>query len=133
VNDQLIETCAGLIRQITVGKTVPIPWPPGYLPSGHAADRCLVAIGLIRQITVGKTVPIPWPPGYLPSGHAADRCLVAVVWTNGRPSRAVATIGVATADRGAATVWRQLHRWGETPVGDRSGRMPQYTLGCYGA
>jgi hypothetical protein len=75
-----------------------------------------VCTGLIRQITMGETVSLPWPPGYSLNGQAVDRCLVAVVWANGLPSQAVATIGVVAADRGAATVWRQLHRLGETPV-----------------
>lgn len=55
-------------------------------------------------------------PGFSLSGRAHGRCLVAVVWADGPPSVAIASIGVALHSRCAAGLWRGLHQWGTLPV-----------------
>lgn len=84
------------------------------------SDEALaVCRGLIDRIMAGEVsepAPIPGFAGYSLSGRASSRCLVATVWADGPPSEIVATIGIAAHSKCGASLWRELHRWGQTPV-----------------
>lgn len=96
------------------------------LPGEVSEDVIAVCRGLIEALIADPTrpVPIPGPPGYSLGGRASGKCLVATVWANGPPSVVVATIGVAAHSRCGAMLWRELHRWGETPVVTDPERCP---------
>lgn len=81
-------------------------------------EAVAVCRNLIEQILAGEVpepVKIPGVGGYHLNGRATSRCLVATVWA-GAPSVVIATIGVAGHSRCGATLWRELHKWGESPV-----------------
>lgn len=105
--------------------------PPRYirhvtLTTGHVreswrheiSDEALAACRrLLTEMTAteGAIAQIPGVGDYCLSGTAAGACLVATIWS-GAPSVCIATIGVAAQSRCGARLWRELHRWGQTPV-----------------
>ena len=104
------------------------------LTTGHVRDSWRQEISdeairacqtLITQITatVGALAQIPGVGDYHLSGVASGACLVATVWS-GAPSVCIATIGVAGHSRCGLHLWRELHRWGETPVVTDPDRCP---------
>ncbi|MGH8519851.1 MAG: hypothetical protein ACREU9_00095 [Gammaproteobacteria bacterium] len=97
------------------------------LPGEVSEEAIAVCRGLIEAFIADpvRTAPIPGPPGYSLGGRAASKsCLAATVWAGGPPSVCVATIGVALHSRCGAGLWRELHRWGETPVVTDPERCP---------
>lgn len=96
-------------------------------PRAEVADDVVAVCAdlIVRMLaTPNATVPLPHPAGYSVGGIAAGKCLVATVWADGPPSEVVATIGVAGGSKCGATLWRALHKWGETPVVTDAARMP---------
>lgn len=61
-------------------------------------------------------IPLPGVPGYSVSGRADSRCLVATVYADGPPSELLASIGIALHSRCGASLWRNLHQWGQLGV-----------------
>ena len=104
------------------------------LTTGHARDSLAgevspSALARAQAIIVGfasgeVSEPTPVMPGYSVTGRASGRCLVATVYADGPPSELVATIGVATHSRCGASLWRNLHQWGRTPVVTDPTRCP---------
>jgi hypothetical protein len=95
------------------------------LPGEVSEDAIATCRGLIEALIAEptRTVPIPSPPGYSLGGRTTGKCLVATVWAGGQ-SVLIATIGVAGHSRCGATLWREIHRWGETPVVTDPERCP---------
>lgn len=105
------------------------------LTTGHVRDSDLAEISdealvicreLIARATAGEvaeSVPIPGADGYHLTGRAAGRCLVLTVWHEAAHDP-IATIGVAGHSRCGARLWRELHRWGQTPVVTDPERCP---------
>lgn len=91
--------------------------------SEEALAHCQSLLAALRSATEGQMMPIPCVGEYYLSGQAAGACLVATVWS-GEPSVCLATIGVAAHSRCGARLWRELHRWGETPVVTDPERCP---------
>lgn len=83
--------------------------------SEEAPAVCRRLLAEMQEACEGEMVRIPGVWDYFLSGQAAGACLVATVWS-GAPSVCIATIGVAAHSRCGARLWRELHRWGETPV-----------------
>lgn len=88
-------------------------------PGEVSPEAIAVCRDIITRIGAGETsepVTIPNVGPYSISGRASSKCLVATVWADGPPSEVIATIGIAAHSRCGASLWRNLHRWGETPV-----------------
>src|SRR5690606_10305637 len=95
------------------------------LASEVAPEALEFARDIIRRMTAGDAAEsVPIIGGYAVSGRASGKCLVATVWpTTGRMTP-IATIGVAAHSLCGAKLWRELHRWGETPVVTDPERCP---------
>ena len=97
------------------------------LTTGHTRDSCRDEIDDEVTTIIGEmidriiaddtqTVPIPHVGPYSLGGKASSHCLIATVWADGPPSEVVATIGIAVHSDCGTALWRELHKWGTTPV-----------------
>lgn len=96
---------------------------------GEVSPEAIDAIAaIIERMCAGEVAePVPLPgigAGYSIAGRGTSRCLVASVYADGPPSTMVCTIGVALHSRCGASLWRELHRWGRTPVVTDPWRCP---------
>ena len=90
------------------------------------SDEALAACAdLLAQVAAdpSQMVSIPGFSDYYLSGQPGGACWVGTVWT-GSPSVCVVTIGIAAHSRCGASLWRELHRWGQTPVVTDPERCP---------
>lgn len=107
------------------------------LTTGHARnslagevspDAVAVCRELIERACADPDAPpsvaIPGAEGYSLTARRTAKCLCAIVWAEGPPSETLCTIGIATHSRCGAVLWRELHRWGETPVVTDPERCP---------
>lgn len=83
--------------------------------SEQAVTVCRALLETISAGEMSEPVKIPGVGDYYLSGRVSGKCMVATV-TSGAPSLVIATIGVAAHSRCGATLWRELHKWGEMPV-----------------
>lgn len=104
------------------------------LTTGHARDSYRSEVSddaiaacraLIDRLLTDPTatVQIPGVGDYHLGGRISGRCMVATVWS-GAPSVCIATIGIASHSRCGASLWRQMHISGETPVVTDPERCP---------
>jgi len=101
------------------------------LTTGHVRDSYADEVSsevmagmrhLIQRICVGDTSEAvslreyASVGAYSVAGRCSARCLVVTVYADGPPTELVCTIGVAAHSRCGATLWRNLHQWGQVPV-----------------
>jgi hypothetical protein len=92
--------------------------------SAHAVAVCRALIERVVDGDVSEAIPIPGAPGYSIAGRRAGKCMVATVYADGPPSVLICTIGVAAHSRCGSRLWREMHRWGTTPVATSPDRCP---------